>query len=486
MATVVAALVLAALCGRTMYGQAFSAITAGTNTSAAMVVGAGGNLNIQGNSPFTAGISASGRMLFTADFSSSPSPANGSAGIEMQPTFPSSRGSSYYYGFRCDWSDTAINKSACFVDFNNGTADSMYLGVKGNSGTSSPDSPTGLGMDLNANPSAIANGIPCTSGSSCEDSSSTSAFGVQIYDWTHSSTSGIPLTVWNVSGGTNPLVSLANLGNGPATVIFQAGKTAEEQQGFNFKNASGVTQWLEGMNAQGISDHWQVRDVTNSVNTIDAVAGGAFSVNLAPLATSGGNSFVVGALAPLAPLTGVNTPVVLITGLKASQQTNGIVVQTINGGTAGPSVGGESASGTYASPSNSQNGDQLMSFYGAGYTGSAWTGGRAAMVAYATENFSSTNQGAEVDLQPTPNGTTGRVHGIYVTASTISGNTISMLQFGSTGVFSALPTCASGLGGSIATVTDSATNTWGATITGSGSDQVLAYCDGSAWTVFAK
>jgi len=108
------------------------------------------------------------------------------------------------------------------------------------------------------------------------------------------------------------------------------------------------------------------------------------------------------------------------------------------------------------------------------------------MVAYATENFSSTNQGAEVDLQPTPNGTTGRVHGIYVTASTISGNTISMLQFGSTGVFSALPTCASGLGGSIATVTDSATNTWGATITGSGSDQVLAYCDGSAWTVFAK
>jgi len=38
-----------------------------------------------------------------------------------------------------------------------------------------------------------------------------------------------------------------------------------------------------------------------------------------------------------------------------------------------------------------------------------------------------------------------------------------------------------------AAVTDSTTNTWGAAITtGGGSNHVLAYCDGTNWTVAAK
>jgi hypothetical protein len=40
--------------------------------------------------------------------------------------------------------------------------------------------------------------------------------------------------------------------------------------------------------------------------------------------------------------------------------------------------------------------------------------------------------------------------------------------------------------GTIAVVTDSTTNTWGATITGGGSDLVLAFCNGTAWTVIGK
>lgn len=52
--------------------------------------------------------------------------------------------------------------------------------------------------------------------------------------------------------------------------------------------------------------------------------------------------------------------------------------------------------------------------------------------------------------------------------------------------FSALPTCNSAAEGMIKKVTDSTTNTWGATITGGGSDHVGAYCDGSNWTVYAK
>ena len=52
--------------------------------------------------------------------------------------------------------------------------------------------------------------------------------------------------------------------------------------------------------------------------------------------------------------------------------------------------------------------------------------------------------------------------------------------------FATLPSCASSLEGTIRAVTDSTTNTWGATITGSGSNHVLAYCDATNWTVAGK
>ena len=53
-------------------------------------------------------------------------------------------------------------------------------------------------------------------------------------------------------------------------------------------------------------------------------------------------------------------------------------------------------------------------------------------------------------------------------------------------VFSALVTCESGTEGMTAAVSDSTTNTWGAIITGGGSAHVLAYCDGTNWTVAAR
>jgi hypothetical protein len=53
-------------------------------------------------------------------------------------------------------------------------------------------------------------------------------------------------------------------------------------------------------------------------------------------------------------------------------------------------------------------------------------------------------------------------------------------------LFSNLPTCALGTQGMLKPVSDSTTKTWGATITGGGSDHVLAYCDGTNWTVAAK
>jgi hypothetical protein len=52
--------------------------------------------------------------------------------------------------------------------------------------------------------------------------------------------------------------------------------------------------------------------------------------------------------------------------------------------------------------------------------------------------------------------------------------------------FSSLPSCSSGNEGAMNPISDSTTTTWGATITGGGSNHVLAYCDGTNWTVAAK
>jgi hypothetical protein len=53
-------------------------------------------------------------------------------------------------------------------------------------------------------------------------------------------------------------------------------------------------------------------------------------------------------------------------------------------------------------------------------------------------------------------------------------------------LFSSLPSCAMGTEGQRFAVTDSTTAVWGGTITGSGVNHVLAYCNGTNWTVAAK
>ena len=52
--------------------------------------------------------------------------------------------------------------------------------------------------------------------------------------------------------------------------------------------------------------------------------------------------------------------------------------------------------------------------------------------------------------------------------------------------FAHLAACAAGLEGTLVAVSDSTTVVWGDTITGTGANHVLAYCDGTNWTVAAK
>lgn len=93
-------------------------------------------------------------------------------------------------------------------------------------------------------------------------------------------------------------------------------------------------------------------------------------------------------------------------------------------------------------------------------------------------------------FQMTTSGTGGAL--VTKQAGNVGSGDSAQMQFsglaGTTAVaFAALPTCAAGLEGLMRGVTDSDTATWGATVVHtSGTNHVLAYCDGTNWTVAAK
>jgi hypothetical protein len=78
---------------------------------------------------------------------------------------------------------------------------------------------------------------------------------------------------------------------------------------------------------------------------------------------------------------------------------------------------------------------------------------------------------------------------IHVPNELIFGSGTAVITFGP-GLFSSVPACASGTEGATAAFTDSTTNTWGGTITGTGTahsgGHVKGYCDGTNWTVEAQ
>jgi hypothetical protein len=64
------------------------------------------------------------------------------------------------------------------------------------------------------------------------------------------------------------------------------------------------------------------------------------------------------------------------------------------------------------------------------------------------------------------------------------GNALTLRQANDTvGAFAAVTACAAGGEGALVVVTDSNTATWGATVAGGGANRVLAYCNGTNWTV---
>jgi hypothetical protein len=71
-------------------------------------------------------------------------------------------------------------------------------------------------------------------------------------------------------------------------------------------------------------------------------------------------------------------------------------------------------------------------------------------------------------------------------SNSANGGAIANTAYAGPVPFSSLLACSSGIEGARGAVSDSTTNTWGATVTGGGSNHILAYCDGANWTVAAK
>ena len=79
-------------------------------------------------------------------------------------------------------------------------------------------------------------------------------------------------------------------------------------------------------------------------------------------------------------------------------------------------------------------------------------------------------------LNDLPTGGTCNYQGFHI------GRPNGVLQLTET-TFTNLPTCASGTAGTIKAISDSTVGTWGSTIAGSGSNHVMAYCNGTNWLV---
>lgn len=145
--------------------------------------------------------------------------------------------------------------------------------------------------------------------------------------------------------------------------------------------------------------------------------------------------------------------------------------------------------GTLATPTTILSGDTFGLYRFSGYNPSRATGAGfllgASIAGVATENWANaTSAGSKIVFNTTPNGTLS----VAPTLTLEQDRTATFAGKAKIAVFAfaALETCGSSIEGAIAGVSDSSTATWGATITNGGSNHVLAYCNGTNWTVAGK
>jgi hypothetical protein len=288
-----------------------------------------------------------------------------------------------------------------------------------------------------------------------------------------------PSTGLGITGGSGYTHSLATgpsnlnlISLAPSSVTLSAGDTASS---LSFLSTAATSFTV------GTAHPFSLPTASGSAGTV------LMSNGANPQVTSWSNSFTSGLSAPLGTLTTDINPFSLSFTLNNASQT---------------------FNGVKWTASNTAYGAGSFDYqFCAGVTGTACLTvdplGRVQSANQVGSGDGSAAGNLEMAPGPLPSVLTNNV-GIYAPASAtgfllqLPGNPcsgpLSVVATGAYGViscvvkgaFSTLPTCSSSVEGSTVPVTDSTTNTWGATITGGSTNHVLAYCDGTNWTVAAK
>lgn len=219
---------------------AFSALTAGVNTNTGTF---GWNSNAVVT--FAGNTGNTGKIQMSADFSASPSA--GAAGMFINMVFPSTRGTATYNGYRVDVADPLTDGSQGVGIYNNGNADGLFVQNKGfDSGVTNP---AALNVQMNFKQGSSLPSC-ATGGTLCENNSLYGGVGLQIWDYTNTQNSELPLYVSNRVAGLNPLARFDNIGNGPAYIQMLS----------PVGNEAGV-QFLDGGTVK-----WALKKTTSSPN----------------------------------------------------------------------------------------------------------------------------------------------------------------------------------------------------------------------------
>jgi len=246
-------------------GSAFSALTPGTNTTAGTFAFSNAALlQIQGNSVFSlsGNTGNTAKLQMTADFTAAPS--SGASGMSINMSFPSTRGTATYNGYRVDVADPLTDGSAGVAVYDNGNADGIFVQAKGfDTGVTNPAAYNAqMNLKQGSNLSLCAAG-----GTLCQNNSLYGGLGLQIYDYTFTQNSALPVLVSNEVGGLNPLARFRNSGPGPAYI--QTLSPSGQEAGLQFLNGGTIT-WTERKNG---ANQWQVIDAVNGRVMAQATAG---------------------------------------------------------------------------------------------------------------------------------------------------------------------------------------------------------------------
>jgi hypothetical protein len=163
----------------------------------------------------------------------------------------------------------------------------------------------------------------------------------------------------------------------------------------------------------------------------------------------------------------------------ADTVSSGIQIDTFAGaGEATPTLNFQVAQGTIAAKTALNQFTLMGSFTFNGWNGSAYATG-ANFECFADQIWTGSHQGTRCRVNITPDNSASVTTGAFTFWP--DGSSAPIAQN-----LSALTACTATNEGAIASIKDSTTNTWGATITGGSTNHVMGYCDGSAWTVMAK